>query len=153
MTEQDEVKAAGSGKTRKTVHWSTIPSWAESAPKSDGKEAKFKVDAELNGLVSLWQGDMCVLDIDAVVNPANPPLGGCRTPGHCLDSALHAVAGEEMFEACEKLGGCATGEAKLTPGFGLPARWVLHTVGPRIEPVCHSVECPSVCQVVVSFGV
>ena len=72
------------------------------------------------------QGDITQEAVDAIVNAANPALG--RGGGVC--GAIFAAAGPGLDEACAALGGCATGDAKATPGFALPARWIIHAVGP-----------------------
>lgn len=76
--------------------------------------------------LELVQGDITVQDVDAIVNAANSSLLG----GGGVDGAIHRAAGPELLDACRLLGGARTGEVKATPGFGLPARWVLHAVGP-----------------------
>lgn len=88
-----------------------------------------------NGLY-LWRGDIVTLRCDAIVNAANSALLGCFYPCHgCIDNAIHTFAGVQLRLCCQRLmqgGQDPVGRARITPGFNLPARYVLHTVGPCI---------------------
>lgn len=77
--------------------------------------------------LELVEGDIVVQDVDAIVTAANAALAG----GGGVDGAVHRAAGPELLAACRRIGGCPTGEARMTPGFGLTARRVIHAVGPR----------------------
>lgn len=117
--------------------------------------------------LELVQGDITVQDVDAIVNAANSSLLG----GGGVDGAIHRAAGPELVAACRLLGGAKTGEVKATPGFELPARHVLHSVGPvwnggangepdllaschgRAIELAHELDCASIAFPAISCGI
>lgn len=94
---------------------------------------------EANPQISIWQGDITRLRVDAIVNAANSALLGCFYPCHgCIDNAIHSAAGLQLRDECSEImaaQGCPepNGQAKITDGYNLPAKYVLHTVGPIVQ--------------------
>ncbi|MGN0254506.1 MAG: protein-ADP-ribose hydrolase [Chordicoccus sp.] len=95
--------------------------------------------ARLDQRLALWQGDITTLRTDAIVNAANSQMLGCFSPLHgCIDNIIHTMAGVELREKCYQIMKAQnheepTGTAKITPGYNLPARYVIHTVGPIVS--------------------
>ena len=96
---------------------------------------------EIKENIYLWQGDITTLEVDAIVNAANKALLGCFIPHHrCIDNAIHTQAGLQLRKECDEImkeqGSFEkTGQAKITAGYNLPAKYVIHTVGPIIYRV------------------
>ena len=107
------------------------------------QDAELQTQLEGKGIVTLpgtglleWQGDVTRMKVNAIVNAANSQMLGCFVPLHrCIDNAIHSAAGVQLRLACADMmkgGDEPTGSARITPGFNLPAKYVLHTVGPIV---------------------
>eukprot|EP01127_Copromyxa_protea_P022496 TRINITY_DN8087_c0_g1_i2.p1 TRINITY_DN8087_c0_g1~~TRINITY_DN8087_c0_g1_i2.p1 ORF type:complete len:778 (+),score=195.79 TRINITY_DN8087_c0_g1_i2:18-2351(+) len=116
----------------KYVQLKDIPSWTKTLKndpnlaKSVAKSKKYPANSDINSVVSLWRGDITTMEIDAIVNAAKASLLG----GGGIDGAIHKAAGHGLVQECSLIGGCKPGQAVITQGYRLPAKHVIHTVGP-----------------------
>lgn len=104
----------------------TLSSWKDAPSRTTTAASTYDADDDLCDRIVIWRGDITRLDVDAVVNAANEKL----EQGGGICGAIFAAAGPKLTAACSKLGGCPTGNTKVTPGFNLPSKYILHTVGP-----------------------
>lgn len=121
------------------------PAWPASEALLKAQDAELQLQLQDKGIVELkdkglllWQGDITRLKVDAIVNAANSQMLGCFVPLHnCIDNAIHSAAGLQLRLACNELmerqgHDEPTGRAKITSGYNLPAKYVIHTVGPVV---------------------
>ncbi|KAB0794466.1 hypothetical protein PPYR_11305 [Photinus pyralis] len=134
-------------KCNKPVLLDDVPTWAEYAEMQSSLPEKIPLlttnqidnaqNTQLAKKISMFRGDITTLEIDAIVNAANKTLLG----GGGVDGAIHRAAGPCLKQECQTLHGCQVGEAKLTGGYMLPAKYVIHTVGPQGEQPGYLAEC------------
>lgn len=102
--------------------------------------------------IYLWQGDITCLKVDAIVNAANSSLSGCFIPAHsCIDNIIHSKAGIKLRLECSRImneqkRAEPAGRAKITSGYNLPAKYILHTVGPKVSRILTSFHVEKLCS-------
>ena len=116
--------------------------WKQAAAVSPAKAimgaSKYQADARLNEKICVFEGDITTLEVDAVVNSGNSMLSG---GGGGVDGAIHAAAGRHLLQECRSLNGCQEGDAKLTGGYKMPAKYVIHTHGPVFQDQVMLASC------------
>ena len=134
----------------KFIHSETVSTLNEKGQPQRLNKSLYLADKEINDKVSLWQGDITSLEIDAIVNAANTSLLG----GGGVDGHIHRMAGPSLKDECQLLNGASTGQAKITTGHKLPAKYIIHTVGPRGEKPTKLEECYTNClRLVEEYGI
>ncbi|XP_028323799.1 ADP-ribose glycohydrolase MACROD2 [Gouania willdenowi] len=142
-TEKERLLSLGRDERRKEyrrqdfISLDKIPTWREENEAVDKEEGMEQTGrGGLSDKISLYKGDITVLEVDAIVNAANSGLLG----GGGVDGCIHKAAGSCLHDECHSLNGCETGKAKITCGYDLPARYVIHTVGPVARGSVSSTE-------------
>lgn len=155
--------------TKAPIKATALPRWSvqyhslrasKDAPKLE--PGVFEVNPVINEKIALWRGDITALEIDGIVNAANSDLWA----GGGICGAIHRAAGSRLEQACDKIGSCPTGNTVITPGFKLPSKYVLHSVGPTnkspdalescyrtIMECCVKHKVRSVCMCCISTGI
>lgn len=104
--------------------------WFDTKP-NNIKNTKSNNIINAKSIIEILRDDITKINVECIVNASNPSGLGCNIPNHCIDSAIHLRAGPELFEECKNLDGIPTGIAKLTKGYNLFAKYIIHCTGPQ----------------------
>ncbi|KAL0207437.1 hypothetical protein P9112_012065 [Eukaryota sp. TZLM1-RC] len=129
-------------KTPASIPLSKVPTWEQHGLHPVTVKTPFTYSSNINSKVSLYRGDSTKLKIDSIVNAANSSLLG----GGGIDGVIHRAAGPKLLQYCRQLNGCPTGKTKKSPGFKLPCKFILHTVGPIGENEAALKSCYKTCM-------